>query len=149
MGELYKLRPAGAGWIGSCSIGPAYDHRINNMTTCGPFASVGEFHDYLFAPVRRCPRRELASKYRSQLPDMHGISFAHADLSWENILVDISTGKVNGILGWEMAGFWPDWWEYRKALFGSRSTSWLIELMRNVMPDYTKETDVDMDLEMY
>ncbi|KAK3940148.1 kinase-like protein [Diplogelasinospora grovesii] len=147
--QLHQLRPPGAGWIGSASGGPAYDHRLSNMSTCGPFASVAEFHDFLVAPVRQCPRPELVSKYRSQLPDTYDVRFAHADLSWENILVDVSTGKVTGILDWEMAGFWPEWWEYRKALFGSRSQPWWTQLLKEVITEYPRETDIDMELEMF
>ena len=95
------------------------------MSTCGPFASVAEFHDYLVAPVQRCPRPDWVAKDRKQLPDTYEICFAHADLSWENILVDASTGKVNAILDWEMAGFWPEWWEYRKGII-LRSISALV-----------------------
>lgn len=81
-------------------------------------------HDFLVRPVKDCPRPELAAVYRRQLPDESGIVFAHADVSWENILVDCASGHVTGILDREMAGFWPEWWEYRKAIYGARSKPW-------------------------
>lgn len=59
------------------------------------------------------------------------------------------TGKVNGILDWEMAGFWPQWWEYRKALFGSRCRPWWLELLKEITPEYPEETETDMELEMF
>lgn len=147
--QLHVLRPPEPGWIGSCSGGPAYDHRLNNMSTCGPFATISEFHDFLVAPVKNCPRPEWVAKYRGLLPDNHDIVFAHADLSWENILVNQTTGEVTGILDWEMAGFWPAWWEYRKALFGARSQLWWIKILKEVMQEYSKETEADMELEMF
>ena len=147
--ELRRLRPSIPAWIGSCSKGPAYDHRINNMSTVGPFASVSEFNDFLVAPVKNCPRPEWVAKYRKLLPDSHSIVFAHADLSWENILVDPATGNVTGILDWEMAGFWPEWWEYRKALCGGRSRDWWWNILKEIMQEYPSETDTDMDLEMF
>ncbi|ROT41239.1 kinase-like protein [Sodiomyces alkalinus F11] len=149
--QLHRLRPATAvvGRIGSASGGPAWDHRLSNMSTCGPFESVAEFHDFLVAPVRQCPRPELVAKYRSQLADTYDVCFAHADLSWENILVDVSTGQIQGILDWEMAGFWPEWWEYRKALFGSRSQQWWRHILKEVMVERTRETEIDMELEMF
>lgn len=137
-------------WIGSVSRGPAYDHRLSSRFTVGPFASVAEFHDFLVAPVKQCPRPEWVAKYRGQLSDHYQVHFAHADLSWENILVDASTGDVTGILDWEMAGFWPEWWEYRKALFGGRTgESWWVGIVSSVMKAYPSETDTDMDLEMF
>lgn len=123
--QLHDIRPDGAGWIGSCSRGPAYDHRLNNTAMCGPFATISDFHDFLVRPVKDCPRPELADRYRSQLSDKMDIVFTHADISWENILVHRASGHVTGILDWEMAGFWPEWWEYRKALFASRSNQWI------------------------
>ncbi|KAL2168252.1 hypothetical protein VTG60DRAFT_220 [Thermothelomyces hinnuleus] len=144
-----SLRPGGAGWIGSCSGGPAYDHRLDNRSTCGPFSTVGDFHDLLVAPLKECPRPEWVEKYRPRLPDNHEIRFAHADLSWENILLDSDTGHVTGILDWEMAGFWPAWWEYRKALFGVRCQPWWTQVLKEIMTEYPEETEVDMDLEMF
>lgn len=152
---LRQLRQLGSpqssnGRIGSASGGPAYDHRLSSLTTVGPFASVAEFHDFLVSPISQCPRPAWVSKYRGQLVDTYQVHFAHADLSWENILVDVSTGNVTGILDWEMAGFWPEWWEYRKAIFGARSGQpWWVRLLKDVMTEYPKEADVDMDLEMF
>ncbi len=148
-GQLHAIRPTGLGWIGSCSYGPAYDHRLDNRATCGPFESVSEFHDFLVAPVRDCPRPEWVTKYRRRLPDDNGIMFAHADVSWENILVDRVSGSVTGILDWEMAGFWPEWWEYRKALFGARSKPWWIRIIKEIMQEYPSEAETDMELEMF
>lgn len=105
LGELHQLRHSDPGFIGSVSGGPSYDHRLTNMRTCGPFASVAEFHDFLVAPVRNCPRPEWFAKYRSQFPDTYNVRFSHADLSWENLLVEGSTGRITGFLDWEMAGY--------------------------------------------
>ena len=147
--QLRSLRPPAPGWIGSCSGGPAYDHRIDNMATCGPFRTVGEFHDFLVAPVAKCPQPERVATYRRLLPDNHDVVFSHADLSWDNILVEPTTGNVTAILDWEMAGFWPDWWEYRKALFTSRHVPWWIDIAKQIVQEYAAETDVDLELEMY
>ena len=48
-----------------------------------------------------------------------------------------------------MAGFWPEWWEYRKAQFGSRSELWWIGILKEIMQEYANETEADMDVEMY
>jgi len=45
--QLHRLCPPDSGWIRSFSNGPACDHRLINLSTCGPFAPVGEFHDFL------------------------------------------------------------------------------------------------------
>ncbi|KAF2962807.1 hypothetical protein GQX73_g10765 [Xylaria multiplex] len=51
LAQLHDLRPPSPGWVGSCSGGTAYDHRLTNLTTCRPFDFVGAFHGFLVAPV--------------------------------------------------------------------------------------------------
>ncbi|KAK5656626.1 hypothetical protein OQA88_4606 [Cercophora sp. LCS_1] len=118
-----------------------------------PFPAVTGFHDHLVAPVKKSPRPDWAAKYRSRLPDRHDVRFSHADLSWSNILLDRETGNVTGILDWEMAGFFPAWWEYRKSLDGARCRPWWIQimdqLMDQLMDKHPEETEADMDLEMF
>ncbi|KIH89926.1 hypothetical protein SPBR_09053 [Sporothrix brasiliensis 5110] len=148
--QLHSIRPPEPGWIGSCAGGTAYDHRLNSLFPCGPFKTTAEFHDFLVAPIRKCPNPQLADKYRTQFPDNHTIVFAHADLSWEHIFVDPRTGDVTGIIDWEMAGFWPEWWEYRKALFGGRTTpSWWVDIVNQALQQYPTETEAEMDVEMF
>ncbi|KAI1948751.1 hypothetical protein LOZ12_003625 [Ophidiomyces ophidiicola] len=45
----------------------------------------------------------------------HEIVFSHADLSPQNIIV--RGDKVLALLDWEMAGFYPAYWDYIKALY--------------------------------
>ncbi|KAI0098864.1 kinase-like domain-containing protein [Nemania sp. FL0031] len=149
LAQLHDLRPPSPGWVGSCSEGPAYDHRITNLNTCGPFNSIGAFHDFLVAPVRDCPKPELADSFRLRLSDDHEIVFAHADISAENILVDETTGDITAILDWEMAGYWPSWWEYRKALYGGRNNAWWRPIVGQIMEEYKDEAELDMDIEMF
>jgi Phosphotransferase enzyme family len=147
--QLRNIRLSTSDWIGSCDNGPVYDHRLNNGFPCGPFTSISEFHDFLVAPVMQCPRPELPVEYRKRLPDDCPIIFTHADVSYEHIFVDEVNGNVTGIIDWEMAGFLPAWWEYRKALYGSRQQPWWIDLVKSVMPSYRKEFEVDSDLEAF
>ncbi len=37
--------------------------------------------------------------------------FCHCDLSQSNIIVNPKTLKIEGIIDWEYAGFWPDFFE--------------------------------------
>ncbi|PGH12250.1 hypothetical protein AJ79_04430 [Helicocarpus griseus UAMH5409] len=147
--QLRELPVPSTASIGSLSSGSAYDHRLNNGFPCGPFASVAEFHDFLVAPVLRSPRPEWSGEYCRLLNDNYMIQFAHADLSFENILVNEHTGKVTAILDWEMAGFWPEWWEFLKALYGGRSLPWWFAVVKNTMPCYNQELEVECDLEMF
>lgn len=76
---------------------------------------------YLIEPLEDCPKPEWEAKYISQLADNQEIVFSHTDLSSENFMVDPETGDITALLDWEMAGYWPEWWEFRKAMAGSRN----------------------------
>jgi hypothetical protein len=80
LSKLHQLRPSGSGRIGSCSEGPAYDHQLDNRSTCGPFASIAKFHDFLVEPIKKCPRPEFEAKYRNMLPDHH-VMYLHTQIS--------------------------------------------------------------------
>ncbi|KAI0483120.1 hypothetical protein GGR56DRAFT_623020 [Xylariaceae sp. FL0804] len=48
----------------------------------------------------------------------HDILFTHGDISMRDLLVD-AHGRLSGIVDWEMAGWYPGYWEYMKAPFGT------------------------------
>lgn len=54
----------------------------------------------------------------------HDVVFTHADVNPRNILIDLYNlpgrtrdSRVSGIVDWEFAGFYPEYWEYTKSLF--------------------------------
>ena len=47
--------------------------------------------------------------YAPQIDPSAPFHFAHADLSAANLLVDPKSGKITGLVDWEMAGFRPAW----------------------------------------
>jgi hypothetical protein len=49
-------------------------------------------------------------------------------------------GKVTAIVDWEMAGWWPAYWEYRKAVYGDCGSDavWL-RLVPQIMEEYQKD----------
>ncbi|KAF4221952.1 hypothetical protein CNMCM5878_007504 [Aspergillus fumigatiaffinis] len=59
------------------------------------------------------------SRYERELPDMLPRSdcsvFTHADIAPRNIMVD-EENRVTGILDWEWAGWYPDYWEYAQIM---------------------------------
>jgi hypothetical protein len=79
-------------------------------------------------------------RYLDQLPDMRLRSsssvFTHADIAHRNIMID-DYHKITGILDWEWAGWYPDYWEYAqipRSAFGRWGTSrfgWKRQRRRN------------------
>lgn len=111
---------------------------------------MSDFNDFLVAPVRRCPHSERATEYRKRLSDFYEVCFTHAYIGYDHIFVEPQTGNVTGIIDWEMAGFWPEWWEYRKALYVSpQHTRRWINLVRSILPPYQDLPELDDELEDY
>ncbi|KAI0913884.1 kinase-like domain-containing protein [Ustulina deusta] len=99
LNQLHNLHLPALGWIGFCSRGMAFDHRLTNPSTYGPSESVGAFYDFLVALA-------LVSLSRSWLPRER---------------VDEAMGDIIGIIDWKMTCCWLAWWEYRKAVYGARN----------------------------
>lgn len=79
---------------------------------------------------------ELVSKVHGV---KHDIVFTHADLNMRNILVD-ENGKISGIVDWECAGWYPEYWEYTKAHFSARWTPrWSADVLDQAFDNYYDE----------
>lgn len=117
------------------------DTRVEHGDAIGPFADEAAFSQLLRNPDDPSRRG-------------HSILFTHADLNMRNILVDQVTQpdgakvwKVTGIVDWESAGFYPEYWEYTRALFegfryAERTRDMLHELFK-AFGDYSKEFEVE------
>ncbi|CAG8959180.1 hypothetical protein HYFRA_00012537 [Hymenoscyphus fraxineus] len=120
--EMHAIHPSQI-CIGSYSGGPAYDHRLDTRFSCGPFASGSNFSDYLITPMADRTKKKLVSYYRQQMADDHGIASTYSDLYGDHIFVKHATWRINGIVDWEMAGWWSEYWGYTKSKFKSRYQS--------------------------
>jgi len=73
----------------------------------------------------------------------HDIVFTHADLNLRNILVD-EMGRVSGIVDWECAGWYPEYWEYTKMHFTVRFTPrWIADVVQQIFPGYRDELEAE------
>ncbi|KAL3419882.1 hypothetical protein PVAG01_08381 [Phlyctema vagabunda] len=111
--------------------GPCLDYRISGDRV-GPFPSEKEFSESLQLGI---------------LPGLihrtdHEIVFTHADLNMRNILV--KDGRITGIVDWENAGWFPDYWEYTKCHFGVRlSKRWLKMIEVVFKNEYEEELAIE------
>lgn len=115
--------------------------RIRDFTPIGPFKDEAAFSQevrFSDEPSRRG----------------HQIVFTHADLNPRNIMVDRVRApggerhwEVAGIVDWETAGYYPEYWDCTKSLYeGSRWPQRHNEVMKSVfaaLGDYTAEMDVE------
>lgn len=93
-------------------------------------------HGWIGSCSGECPRPELQPKYRMRPFDEFTVNPTHADFPYENIFEYEITGDITGLINWEIAGFWPEWWECRKALFDGQCQRWWLDIVNEVMPSH-------------
>ncbi|OJJ95222.1 hypothetical protein ASPACDRAFT_1860272 [Aspergillus aculeatus ATCC 16872] len=79
----------------------------------GPFNEESDFSSRLLPEYTPTETREAAALVHTR---PHRSFFTHSDLHWTNLM--ISRGKLNGIVDWEYAGYYPEYWEFTKAMYG-------------------------------
>lgn len=68
-------------------------------------------------------RRYAIDTLDSMLLKSQSSVFTHADIVPRNIMVD-EEGRINGIIDWENAGWYPDYWEYSNMMRPSEDIDW-------------------------
>lgn len=102
------------------------------------FRTEAEFNKYLTDPFWDDIRRQAAISHDVR----HDIVFTHGDLNPRNILAE--NGKITGIVDWENAGWFPEYWEYTKAHYSVRSViRWLADVVDRVFEGYRDELVVE------
>ncbi|KAH6850767.1 kinase-like domain-containing protein [Chaetomium sp. MPI-CAGE-AT-0009] len=144
--------PRPLGWkhaISNAVDGPCFDYRLNTALNhdearrevVGPFLTEDDFNATL-----RC----------GALPEVvhrsgHEIVFTHGELSLRNILVD-EHGRLAGIVDWENAGWFPEYWDYTKAHFVTKFRQrWLgmVDGIFGQFGDYGHELGIERELWNY
>ncbi|KAI1124789.1 kinase-like protein [Nemania abortiva] len=111
-------------FIGSINSGQVQDIYFRCGHEAGPFLNVSDFNNWVqlaalpMIPISKRP----PDPYRHLLPDKCSIHFSHGDLNLENIIISNTQGsrRIIGILDWEQAGWYPEYWEYCKLIMGAR-----------------------------
>ncbi|KAI9848150.1 MAG: hypothetical protein M1837_000824 [Sclerophora amabilis] len=120
--------------------GPVFDYRIPR-DLAGPFNSETDFNDCL------TERLELKAAVADTHERSHKIYFAHADLNLSNILV--RTGTLSGLVDFGCAGFYPEYWEFTKAMYsemGGPDTAWKDLVLQTFGSLYTDELTAEQKL---
>ena len=118
MSKVRHLAPPHPERVGSFDYTPLWDDRIF-ADSYGPFQSPEEFH--LAARAGRTEEDLKDGQWHASDEDLrtlllqhsgrnYSTHLTHGDLSFRNIMVH--EGRISGIVDWEMAGWYPDYWEY-------------------------------------
>ncbi|KAF1846479.1 phosphotransferase enzyme family protein [Cucurbitaria berberidis CBS 394.84] len=138
MTELRAI-PA-ADYIGSVHGGPVTDVILEWSTTSkGPFRSVEDFNATIAETFVAKSKGHVGPYIRGMLNShKHGIVFTHGDLRPANIIV--RDGRLAAIVDWEMAGWYPDYWEFAKAFYIEHFiTEWATHLLGILTPYYCEQ----------
>jgi Phosphotransferase enzyme family len=118
--DLVRSLPRPAGCTNTvCALdnGPILDYRIDNIKA-GSWATVRAFHDYIKGRTRWDHGHVRTDPQILEFHDTFNenrVCFTHADLGPQNILQ--INGRLTGIVDWECAGFYPDYWEYSRSFW--------------------------------
>ena len=128
--------------------GPCHDFRISASQPWdeeqgdffGPFVDEDEFNKTLQTPA---------------LPSVahtsgHEIVFTHGDLNLRNVMVQ--NGRISGIIDWENAGWFPDYWEYTKIHYVTKLHKRWLKAMDEVFcefGDFKTELETESQLWEY
>jgi len=131
-GYVTEMRNLGENdYIGSTTRGPCTDYfwQYNDQLPTGPFDNEAQFNDLIISAYHDRwgeTRPKFHTFLRSLYRDNHRILFTHGDLAPRNIMVS-DDGRITGIIDWEYAGWYPEYWEYVKAHFGGDwRTNWIL-----------------------
>ncbi|KAF2755836.1 hypothetical protein EJ05DRAFT_539695 [Pseudovirgaria hyperparasitica] len=106
------------------------------------FLDEPEFNRYLTHDLPPLTENDLSTISKAHNKS-HSIFFTHADLNLLNVLVD-DNGRISGIVDWECAGWYPEYWEYTKAHFTVRYTiRWIADVIDRLFPNYQDELQAE------
>lgn len=92
--------------------GQILDTRVYDTYTAPSCKGENEFNDYLMTSLIPNTPPAIRRAFSRRLQTSHRVVFTHADLAPRNIIV--RDGKIVGLLDWEDAGWYPEYWEYVK-----------------------------------
>ncbi|OJD26514.1 hypothetical protein ACJ73_02109 [Blastomyces percursus] len=113
-GYVSQMRNLKSNYIGALERGKAIIGQHGSLEG-GPFDSEQLFNEFILSDIVRTAPDLLRHNAKHALEDSHQIVFTHADLAPRNILVN-EDGRVTALLDWGKAGWYPEYWEYVRAL---------------------------------
>lgn len=143
--QMRALEPSNPGHIQAADGTGVFDSRLC-LDNCpmGPFISSREFHTHLGHDCIRTLKTH--QQYWPLLDKMaekqYRTVFSHSDISPRNVLA--RDGKILGIIDWECAGWYPEYWEYTRWLVSNyRSSLMWAEERDKIMDVYADELEIE------
>lgn len=104
--------------------------------------TIKHFHDWFSSPKGPNPGKSF-NPFRPQLSDEAAIKFTYGDLHPSNIIVSSASDgspKIISIIDWHQSGWYPDYWEYNKALWTAEiGVEWATEYVPRFIEGSTSD----------
>jgi len=146
-GFLAQLREIKGSFIGSVD-GTACEDQLftDEIGTYGPYKDEACFNEGIITALKNATTGSWVNTVSDMVLALrnHVIVMTHGDLSPRNIIVQGS--KVVAIVDWEMSGYYPEYWEYVKALYRPAwESDWIIDrAVEKILVPYPMELAVIM-----
>ncbi|KAI2626388.1 kinase-like protein [Xylaria nigripes] len=142
--------------IGTFATGVCKDMRRVERVAPGPVQDEKEFNEFLCSKPGRT-RSSWIKTVCSSMADNHRVVMTHGDLHPRNIMVNLEvdendkmledTIRISAILDWEVAGWYPEYWEFVKAMHTADSRGplrdWMEYLPTEAIGNYVVEYSID------
>jgi serine/threonine protein kinase len=141
--QMRALKPTRPGRVESADGSGLFDNRLGSRPF-PPFESIEKFHSHIGhdAILYADKHRKAWSQFQAMGNRKYCTKFTHSDIAPRNLLVN--NGKIAAIVDWEMAGWYPEYWEYtRWAVSNYRSPQRWQELREEVLECYLDELWVE------
>ncbi|WWC62630.1 uncharacterized protein I303_105227 [Kwoniella dejecticola CBS 10117] len=117
-------------------------HRCRSKT-------IHSFTEQLHLPARMAFTKTYLShlKYPED-PERERYVLCHGDLGWQNVMVNPVSGKIEAIIDWEFAGFWPveiegEYWRRRGTASAHPSELNDVDMIANLLYNLSKKGHFD------
>lgn len=88
-----------------------------------PLLNDSAVRDRILQCYLHCNGRRYANELLEMLPRSEHSVFTHGDISPKNLMID-ENHHITGIIDWETAGWYPDYWEYINIMAPSPFKNW-------------------------
>ncbi|KAK7537151.1 kinase-like domain-containing protein [Phyllosticta citribraziliensis] len=123
--------------IASCGGGQLSDRRTYSVRKGGPFADEACFNDFQLdlhkQLVPEVVQKALAQALQQQ--QQHRVVFTHGDLTQHNIIIDKDSNRIQALIDWEFAGWFPEHWEFLKFVDMSPKNRDWEDYARYILPE--------------
>ena len=141
------------GYLGTLNHQPYHDSvfwtKDNNPLISGPFANQKEMNCRILERLHQTELSQyiqlLQKTVDSTLHNHHPV-FTHGDLQLKNIMVEKDESRNDGspaftiiLIDWEIAGWYPEYWEFCNATISCRFKPNWLELIPDILDQYPVE----------